>query len=321
MELLEECMHECMQRYAGPDVIRALGDPTVTEVSRNPHDGSLWVERRGEGRVRLDAGLDAAHAEMFLNSVADSVAVILDPGSPCLQATLPVIPFRGARLQGFLPPVTAGPAFTIRTPSPTVWSLADHERAGSLGRRHAAAIRAAVAARESVLVAGGTNSGKTTFANALLDEMHRVTPDDRLVVLEDTAELRPRSANQLALRTPPGGTLAALVRATLRTSPDRIVVGEVRDASALDLLDAWTTGHPGGCATVHAETPLGALRRLDRLAQRAGVPPQPELVADAIALVVLTAGGARGRRVAAVARVAGLDPRTRDFLLDPIPEE
>jgi type IV secretion system protein VirB11 len=312
---------ESMQRYAGPDVMQALGDPAVTEVSRNPHDGSLWVERRGSGRVRLSASLDAAHAEMFLNSVADSVDVVLGAASPCLQATLPALAFRGARLQGFLPPITTGPAFTIRAPSPTVWSLTDHERAGSLAAGHATAIRRAVAERTSVLVAGGTNSGKTTLANALLHEMHRVTPDDRLIVLEDTAELRPVSANHLALCTPPGGTLAALVKATLRSSPDRIIVGEVRDASALDLLDAWTTGHPGGCATVHAETPVGALRRLDRLAQRAGVPPQPELVAEAVGLVVLTVGGARGRHVAAVARVAGLHPRTREFLLEPIREE
>jgi type IV secretion system protein VirB11 len=245
--------------------------------------------------------------------VAASIDVTLGAATPYLQATLP----GGARLQGFVPPVTTGPAFTIRVPSSRVYTLADYQGVGSITPTQAAAVHAYIAARRSIVVAGGTNTGKTTFANALLHEMHLVTPDDRVVVLEDTAELRPTSRNHLLLRTPPGGTLRELVRGTLRTGPDRIVVGEVRDAAALDLLDAWTTGHPGGCATVHAESPLGALRRLDRLAQRAGVPPQPELIAEAVAMLVITAGGAHGRRIAAVTRVVGLD-RRRDFVLDPI---
>jgi type IV secretion system protein TrbB len=294
-----------MRRYAGPVVEAALDDPLVTEVSLNPQDGMLWVERRGAGRTRQDAAVGAAQVEMFLNTVAASIDVTLGAAAPCLQATLP----GGARLQGFVPPVTTGPAFTIRVPSAAVYTLDDW----SIQPSHVNAVRACVAARRSILVAGATNSGKTTFANALLHAMSVATPDDRVVVLEDTAELRPSSRNHLLLRTPPGGTLRELVRATLRTSPDRIVVGEVRDAAALDLLDAWTTGHPGGCATIHAETPLGALRRLDRLAQRAGVPPQPELVAEAIALIVITSG----RRVVAVERVVGLDQR-RDFVLEPI---
>lgn len=292
-----------MRRYVGPVVQAALDDPLVTEVSLNPQDGMLWVERRGAGRTRLDARLGAGQVEMFLNSVAASVDVTLGAATPFLQATLP----GGARLQGFVPPVTTGPAFTIRVPSAAILTLDDYALAPPYHR----ALRRAVAERRSIVVAGGTNSGKTTFANALLHEMHVATPDDRVVVLEDTAELRPPSCNHLLLRTPPGGTLRDLVKGTLRTSPDRIVIGEVRDAAALDLLDAWTTGHPGGCATVHAETPLGALRRLDRLAQRAGVPPQPELVAEAVGLIVIT----EGRRVAGVSRVVGLD-RHRTFLTE-----
>jgi type IV secretion system protein TrbB len=294
-----------MRRYAGPVVEAALDDPLVTEVSLNPQDGLLWVERRGVGRTRLDAGLGAGQVEMFLNSVAASIDVTLDAATPFLQATLP----SGARLQGFVPPVTTGPAFTIRVPSAAIFTLDDY----ALAPPYHSAVRRAVAERRSIVVAGGTNSGKTTFANALLHEMHVATPDDRVVVLEDTAELRPPSCNHLLLRTPPGGTLRDLVKGTLRTSPDRIVIGEVRDAAALDLLDAWTTGHPGGCATVHAETPLGALRRLDRLAQRAGVPPQAELVAEAVALIVIT----EGRRVVGVSRVVGLD-RHRTFLTEDI---
>ena len=175
----------------------------------------------------------------------------------------------------------------------------------------------AVEERANILVAGGTGSGKTTFANALLQEIAGRFPTDRIVVLEDTVELQCPAADTLALRTSSGLSLADLVKASLRTKPDRIVIGEVRDAAALDLLDAWATGHPGGIATLHATDPLGALHRLDRLAQRANVPPQRELVAEAIDLVVVLQGSHGQRRVRELVRVAGLD-RNGQFRIQPL---
>jgi type IV secretion system protein VirB11 len=127
-------------------------------------------------------------------------------------------------------------------------------------------------------------------------------PNERIVILEDTAELQCVAPDHLALRTPAGGTLAQLVKATLRANPDRIVVGEVRDEAALDLLDAWATGHPGGVATLHARTPEGALLRLDRLAQRANVPSQAALIAEAIEWIVVMTPV---RKVKTLARVIG----------------
>ena len=138
---------------------------------------------------------------------------------------------------------------------------------------------------------------------------------ERLVLLEDTIELQCAASDHLALRTNGRVTLADLVRNTLRTSPDRIIVGEVRGAEALDLLDAWATGHPGGIATVHASSAEGALFRLDRLAQRANVPPQPALVAEAVSLVVVIEGGNLRRRVSEIVRVDGRYPDGRYRLL------
>jgi type IV secretion system protein VirB11 len=158
-----------------------------------------------------------------------------------------------------------------------------------------------------VLVAGGTASGKTTLVNAILLEITRRAPQHRIVILEDTVELRCAAPDCLALRTTDSLRLKDLVKAALRTSPDRIVVGEVRDEAALDLCDAWQTGHPGGCATLHADHPLAALERLDRLAQRNRVGPQPHLVGAAIQLIVMIAGGSQGRRVTDVAEVDGFD--------------
>src|SRR5262249_14141619 len=161
--------------------------------------------------------------------------------------------------------------------------------------------------RRNILVAGGTGSGKTTLCNALLQEIVRQTPRERIVILEDTVELRSAARDTLALRTTEALKLKDLVKAALRTSPDRIVVGEVRDEAALDRLDAWQTGHPGGCATVHADHPLAALERLDRLAQRNRVGPQPQLVGAAVQLIAMTVGGSQGRRVAEVVEVDGWD--------------
>jgi Flp pilus assembly CpaF family ATPase len=137
------------------------------------------------------------------------------------------------------------------------------------------------------------------------------------VILEDTRELQCVGADHLALRTGAGLSLADLVKFTLRASPDRIVIGEVRDGAALDLLDAWATGHPGGVATVHATTALGALERLDRLAQRNNVPSQRDLIAQAVGLIVVLAGGSRARRVTDVVEVQGLDDEGR-YRLNPL---
>jgi type IV secretion system protein VirB11 len=176
------------------------------------------------------------------------------------------------------------------------------------------ALGTAVGERWTIVVAGGTGTGKSTLLGALLHEIAQRCPGERVAVLEDTVELRCPVPDHLPLRTTPELPLAALVKATLRTSPNRIVIGEVRDASALDFLDAAVTGHPGGLCTVHASSALGALHRLDRLAQRANVPPQPELVAEAVDLVVVLEGHHARRRVADLVRVTGLDGDGRYLL-------
>jgi len=308
-EVVPDGTTEMMCRFLGPVIRGALEDDDVTEIYVNPQDREIRVDRRSRGRTSFPCTLDAARAEMFLNAAAAQVGQMIGPEAPFLQATLPEAVFRRSRLQGFLPPVTRGPAFAIRKRPAVVYTLDDYVAAGTLDVEYRRILAAAVEARENVLICGGTNSGKTTFANAVLREITALCPADRIVILEDTAELQCLAVDHIALTTPIGGKLAQLVKATLRASPDRIVVGEVRDESALDLLDAWATGHPGGVATVHASTPHGALLRLDRLAQRANVPSQATLIAEAVGLVVqMVGGGATGagqRRVTEIARVVG----------------
>ncbi len=296
---------DSLVRALGPEVLAALADPDVTEIYVNP-GGRLLFDTRSRGRVAGGAVLAAEKITRFLNHVASKVPAVLNASHALLQAELPAgEPFRGARLQGIVAPNAAGPAFNIRKPPAVIYSLDQYVEAGILGRRQRAALGAAVAERRNVLVAGGTASGKTTLVNAVLEEIATACPRDRVVILEDTVELQCAAADCLALRTSDSVSLRQLVKAALRTSPDRIVVGEVRDEAALDLLDAWQTGHPGGVATLHANDPQSALNRLDRLAQRAGAGSQADLVADAIHLVAMIAGGSAGRRVTRVVEVLG----------------
>lgn len=304
-----------MTRYLGTEIISAFEDDNITEIYINPQEAAVWLTTRSHGRLCAPYQLQAERVTMFLDSVASHIGVPLTANRPLLEAELPDGRFQTARVQGFIPPISRGPAFAIRKRPRVVYSLDDYVGRGTLPSVFRSILRSAIQSHLNIVVAGGTDTGKTTFANALLREIADVTPNERVVILEDTVELQCVSPDHLALRTNADVSLAHLVKATLRTSPDRIVVGEVRDASALELLDAWTTGHPGGIATFHANDARGVLHRLDRLAQRNNVPPQRELVADAIDVIVMLDKVEGERRVTDLVRVTGLD-RRGTYLLD-----
>ena len=163
-------------------------------------------------------------------------------------------------------PVVSSPAFAIRKRPEVVFTLDEYVAGGMMTEAQAAIIRAAAVARQNMLIVGGTGSGKTTLANAILAEP--AFAEDRVVLIEDTAELQCSAADQIQMltkRTEPQVTMTDLVRDTLRLRPDRIIIGEVRDGSALDLLKAWNTGHPGGLATIHANSAAEGLTRLEDL--------------------------------------------------------
>jgi type IV secretion system protein VirB11 len=183
----------------------------------------------------------------------------------------------------------------------------DYVTDGIMSPEAARLLSLAVVDRRNILVAGGTSSGKTTLANALLAEMAHL--DERVILIEDTRELQSPASDTVALRTRPGAvTMGDLVRSTLRLRPDRIIVGEVRGGEALDMLKAWNTGHPGGIATVHANSAASALYRIEQLIQEAVVTVPRRLVAEAIDMIVFIAGRGTARRIETIARVAGLDP-------------
>lgn len=286
----------------GPEIAAALEDPEIVEVMLNP-DGSLWVDRLGEGRSPTGRSLPAPVAERIIRLVAAHARAEVHAGLPILSAELPET---GERFLGVLPPVVRAPSFAIRKRALRILTLADYVADGVMFEAQATFLRSAVRERLNIVVAGGTSTGKTTLANALLDEIAQTR--DRVLILEDTVELQCRSDDHVGMRSEPGvTTMADLVRATLRLRPDRIVVGEVRGAEALDLLKAWGTGHPGGIATVHAGSALGALIRLEQLVQEVAVTVPRALIAEAVNVIVFIAGRGRARRVREIARVIGHD--------------
>ena len=284
----------------GVEIAVALDDPEVAEVLLNP-DGSLWVDRLGTGRSPTGHVIPPPVAERIIRLVAAHVRAEVHPGAPLLSAELPET---GERFMGALPPIVRAPSFAIRKRALRIMTLADYVADGVMTGEQAAFLRQAVQEHQNIVVAGGTSTGKTTLANALLDEI--AVTGDRVLILEDTVELQCRSDDFVAMRTEPGvSTMADLVRATLRLRPDRIVVGEVRGAEALDLLKAWGTGHPGGIATVHAGSAQGALIRLEQLVQEVSVTVPRALIAEAVHVIVFIAGRGHARRVREIARVIG----------------
>lgn len=296
----------------GPSIGAWLDDPAVIEVMLNP-DGRLWVDRLGEGIADTGELLTAADGERIVRLVAHHVGVEVHARSPRVSAELPE---GGERFEGLLPPVVAAPAFAIRKPAVAVFTLDDYAAAGIMSAAQADTLRQGVETRANILVAGGTGSGKTTLVNALLADVAKTA--DRIVLIEDTRELQCAAPNLVAMRTKDGVvSLAELVRSSLRLRPDRIPIGEVRGAEALDLLKAWGTGHPGGIGTIHAGSALGALRRMEQLIQEAVVTVPRALLAETIDLIAVLVRDRHGRRLAELARVDGLDPATGDYRLTP----
>lgn len=299
----------------GADIATAMRDSRTQEIMVNP-DGALRLDRLGEGRVDTGVRIAPEQVERIIRLVASHARAEIHGDRPIISAELPphAEGRAGERFEGVLPPVSTAPCFSIRKPAERLHTLDDYIADGIMTVPAADALRAAVTQRFNILVAGGTSSGKTTLANALLAEMAWV--DARVILIEDTRELQCPLPDTVGLRTRPGVvSMTDLVRSTMRLRPDRIIVGEVRGPEALDMLKAWNTGHPGGIATVHANSAIAALYRIEQLVQEAVVTVPRPLIAEAIDIIVFIAGRGTQRRIASIARVGPLDPDTGAYAL------
>jgi pilus assembly protein CpaF len=263
-----------------------LADTAVDEVMVNG-PGEVYVERHGKVRragVRFESEAELTHA---IERILAPLGRRVDEASPLCDARLA----DGSRVNVVIPPLSlSGPCLTIRRFRREGFSLDDLVRLGTVSAGEAGLLTRCVAARASILVSGGTGSGKTTTLNALSGA---IPEGERIVTIEDAAELRLRQDHVVRLESRPPSlegrgevTIRALVRNALRMRPDRIVVGEVRGAEALDLLQALNTGHEGSLSTVHANSPRDALARLETLALMADVGLPHAVVADQVARAV-----------------------------------
>lgn len=291
---------EALKRALGPEILTALDDPAVVEIMLN-QDGGLWLEKLGSGMTRIGE-VEPVRAMSIIQTVAAMLGTVVNEDRPILECELPL---DGSRFEGLVPPLVASPVFALRKKALLVFSLDDYMAKRIMSPAQKAAIEQAAMDRKNILVAGGTGSGKTTLANAVLDCVSRIDSEHRIVIIEDTRELQCSAPNTVFLRTSDNTDMTRLLRATMRLRPDRIVVGEVRDGAALALLKAWNTGHPGGLGTVHANDAGAALIRIGQLIQEAGVPPAPELIAEAVNVVVCIKRTPGGRVVEEVAEVRG----------------
>lgn len=263
----------------GPLIVSALEDDDVTEVIVNP-DGSVWVERRGR-MARVGKVSPVAFAQA-MNTVAATLRATLNRDNPVLEGELPL---NGERFLGLTEPVSTGPSCVIRKHSSAVHRLSEWVAQGGLSDGERERLRQAVADRRNIVVAGGTGSGKTTFANALLACVGELDGEGtRVVCIEDTRELQPPVPNALMLRSSIAVSMDMLLRAALRARPDRIIVGEVRGGEAFTMLKAWLTGHPGGICTIHADSAANAALRLRQMCSEAAVSEQ--LVGETVAAAV-----------------------------------
>lgn len=336
--LQRERLLESIERECGDTFMNALRDDDVFEIALNP-DGKLWTEKAGRGWEFTGSYFDNNSAMSMLKTCASMLNTSIDYENPILEGEFPI---DNSRLQALIPPIVTAPTFALRKKAVKIFTLDEYVASGIIRpitreylskvvRRHVdggikyahpvEAIRHAVATQKNILVVGGTGSGKTTLANAILAEFPSICPNDRVITIEDTRELQIKVENIVSLRTSDTVSMQRLLRATMRLKPNRIIVGEVRGGEALALLKSWNTGHPGGVATLHADSAYEGLIRLEQLIEEnPDTKANPHVIATAVKLVIFIEPISEkpGRLVTQISEVLGYEDGR--YQLKPIQE-
>jgi len=289
-------------------IVREFEHPDTEDLVLNP-DGKLWAKRAGTPEWIYLGSFPARAALSAFNSIADYRGEVINRDNPILGTT---IPFLGCRFEGLLPPIVDAPSFAIRKGGGRLRPLDEYVADGVLSTSHREVIRSALRERKNILVIGGTGTGKTSLANAILLDMSVETPNDRVVIIEDNAELRCSVPNSISLLARGKVTMVDCLKSSMRLNPTRMIVGEVRGPESLALLNAWNTGHPGGISTLHADNARMGLSRLESLLEEATTAPKQKFIAEAVNLVVYIGRDPTvkaGRRVKEIYAPSGYDGR------------
>lgn len=317
------------------DLVKLFHRPDITEIYVND-DGYIWYLSSEEGKVKSNIYLDGERIMAIMRYIAGDAGKIITEDIPSISCD---IQGYGYRFQGEIPPIVLHPQFNVRKKATKIFTLDDYVKNGTITPYYKEYLEKAVKSRKNILVVGGTATGKTTFLNAILEAISELTPYHRIISLEDLPELQCRADDYSPMFTVQETNegkqikydMTRLLMDCMRRSPDRIVVGEVRDGCAYTMLKAWNTGHEGGCCTVHANSAEQGLSRIKALAQENADAPKnndngiKELIGNAIDVVVSIVhtdlgGGKRGRVVKEILEVDKFDTNKGIYLLHKIPQ-
>ena len=273
---------EKLQHDLDKTILQYLNDDSCTEIMCNDN-GNLFIDRMRGGK-KIEGYISPDQAQMILNTMAYSLRVNLNEECPIISGELPV---NGSRFEGNMPPIVLNPTFTIRKRAISIYTLDQYVEMGSLTEAQRIKLRKIAAERKNVVICGGTQSGKTTFGNAFLNEIKQTDPNTRMLIIEDTRELQCDVEDLVTLRSTEHTSMQMLLKSALRQRPDRICVGEVRGGKEANLiLEAWNTAHNGGILTVHSNSARSAVRRIEQLLMASDIKPIPSFIADAINIIV-----------------------------------
>lgn len=297
----------------GPVLLEALEDPDTIEVMLNP-DGRLWVEKLSQPKMLEIGRMEKERSMALLRQLAGMLDVVVTEEMPQLDGTWPL---DGSRVSAAIPPIVRAPTFSIRRLASRVFPLREFVDRGTLNEAQYEYLCQAIVSHKNITVFGGTSSGKTTFANGLLHEISLRCSDERVIIIEDTSELKCAIENVVFFKTTKQVTVTSLIKQCLRLNPHRIFVGELRDQAALDLMDAWNTGHPGGVATLHANSAKQGLSRLRGLVSRNSAAPRDieEVIGEAVQVAMYMEKTLEGRKVKEILEVDGYNRRTGEYCL------
>ena len=319
-----------LDQLAGPEIAGLLQRDDIMEIYIND-DGLLRYKSLTEGKRKTGVYFDPYKVRAIIELITGQARKVVNEDIPSISTE---IVGYGCRFQGELPPIVRNPQFNIRKKATKIFTFNDYVSDGALDPFHRDYLEKAIKARKNILVVGGTGTGKTTFLNAVLEAIARISPDHRIISLEDLPELQCPADDYSPMFTMQdagaGGVkynMTRLLADCMRRSPDRIVIGEVRDGAAYTMLKAWNTGHPGGACTVHANDAVSGLARIKSLSQEDPDASNDlkELIGQAIDVVLsivhaTLANGLEGRKIDRVIEVEGYDSTLDKYLVKEIKE-
>lgn len=300
------------------EIMPYMQDKKVFEVYVNP-DHKIWTDSLGVGRAWTGKTIAPEQTQGIIYSVSALSNQLVKAERPVIDAEIPANKFfPKCRFEGNLPPVVPSPTINIRKHPETIFTLEDYVEQGTLTPFQYKVLISAIHNKQNIIAAGGTKSGKTTFLNAILAEISKLP--DRVILIEDTPELQCSAEDCVQMRSTKSFSMEDCLKQVLRMTPDRIVVGEVRSGEALALLDAWSTGHGGGCSTVHSNSARDTLLRLENMTSRVSKTPQNATIAQAVNLIVYLKYTGNKRKVEEIIKIWGYDTAAKKYSVSTVVE-